>query len=484
MKQTLCALLALFLLFGFFGCGNREQTKTKVEQITTVTGQPTTAPEIQVTTEPQTNLPSPSETDPLVQGSPASEPAPEPEPEPAESLPVYSLSAEYPTQWTKRLDTETYPYNCDETITVYKTGEMTMTHGGVLYRLAESGENYRVEKDLYASPFDEQPTVTLDAGEIRLTGTDSVLHVEPISDPLGIFVGFSSEDLTLSFDHYRTPGAFRAYQPCYFGAGPQFQPGTFWSEWAPHKTISGSGVYYSNCRLNAEVDGTVHGTFQKTYESENEDCVLLWAGDAAALTRPDGELLLFGGLQESRYDRDDCGEYAIRADYDPHALSVGNTLILYKGFGDAEPKTVLGMGKYQIIADFTEAGWTYEPLSMKRGEWNDYGELFVKLKKDGRMLLVYLSESIVGRYGDEWYAAAYVLIGADGKLESWGGMKPGDHTLADGYKLSDPFPFIGGLWGIAEDDNVFLLDDGRILVTYDHHESGEVLEFITFDPRG
>jgi hypothetical protein len=100
------------------------------------------------------------------------------------------------------------------------------------------------------------------------------------------------------------------------------------------------------------------------------------------------------------------------------------------------------------------------------------------------MLLIYLDWDIAGRFADEWFAYAYVLIGADGKLESWGGQKPGDHTLADSYKLSDVFPFNSGLWGLMEDDRILLLDDGRILVTYEGHESGEVLAFIIFDPRG
>ena len=62
---------------------------------------------------------------------------------------------------------------------------------------------------------------------------------------------------------------------------------------------------------------------------------------------------------------------------------------------------------------------------------------------------------------------------------------PGAHALADRYKVSDPFPFTDkGLWGLMEDDDVLPLDDGRILVTYSGHESGEVQSFIILDPRG
>ena len=258
---------------------------------------------------------------------------------------------------------------------------------------------------------------------------------------------------------------------------------------------NGGIVYYTNCCVETAADCTVRGTIQVTHESAEEDCMLLWASDAGALVRPDGELLYYGARAwMSWFERDDCAEYILKANYDPLHLSVGNMLILYRGTDNTEPREVIGRSRSEIIADFTADGWTYEPLSLSWGEGDDeedeedelgYGYLFIKLKKDGKLLLIYLDEDIIGRFANEWFAYAYVLIGADGKLESWGGMKPGDHTLADSYKLSDPFPYeLRGLWGIAEDDNVLLLDDGRIFVTYEGHESGIILDFIIFDPRG
>lgn len=435
MKKPICVLLALLLLFVTFGCG----------------GGATTA-------------------------------------EPTEPLTGFSLSENRGTAWSEFVDTETHPYYCEEELDVYEGGEAILKHDGVRYRLVETGETCRLEKDLYASPLDETPAQTLDAGEIRLLGDGAKVHVEVLSDPLGIFAGFGPEDLMLSLSQYWHPSRYFAPTPCYGGHAPHFQQGTGWYERAGHRKANGGIVYYTNCSVITEADGTVRGTVQVTDESQEEDCALLWAGDAGALVRPDGELLYYGGRTcMSRFERDDCAEYILKANYDPLHLSVGGMLILYRGTGSTEPREVIGRSRSEIVADFTADGWSYEPLTMEWGEGDDdndnYGDLFVKLTKDGRMLLIYLDIDIAGRFADEWFALAYVLIGADGKLESWGGQKPGDHTLADGYALSDPFPFGGGLWGLMEDDAVFLLDDGRIFVTYEGHESGEVLAFTIFDPR-
>ena len=406
--------------------------------------------------------------------------------DPAEVLPAVSLAAHKSTQWSRYIDTDADPYYVEESLTVYKQGEAILRHDGVRYRVREEGGVCFLEKDLYAAPWDQEPAVTLDAGKIRVVGTDSEVHIQIVADPLGIFAGFSPEDLGLPLNWYQ-PGQYWGSSPRYFGGAPHFQQRTEWYERAGHRTVEGSVVYYTNCTLQAAADGTVRGTVQVTHEAAKEGCALLWASDAGALVRPDGELLYYGGLlgSERSSERNSCVQYALKADYDPHCLSVGGSLILYKSMYMSEPDNVLGRSQHQIIADYTDAGWTHEPLSLPWGEYLDYGELFIKLTKDGKMLLIYLDEDIGGRYGREWYALAYVLIGADGVLESWGGFKPGDHTLADKYKVSDPFPFADkGIYGLMEDDDVLILDDGRILVTYSGHESGEVQSFIILDPRG
>ncbi len=407
------------------------------------------------------------------------------EAEPVDSLPVVSLAKHKNTEWTKSIDTDTYPYYCEESLVVYKKGEAILNHDGVKYRVLEKGKTCLLEKDLYASPWDEKPALTLQVGEICVAGTDGTVHIQAVSDPLGIFEGFSPEDLTLSL-HWNQPGKYIAQGPRYYGAAPHFQQGAEWYEKAGHRTAEGSIVFYSNCNLQAEADGTVHGTIQAPYGAPKEACTLLWASDAGALVRPDGELIYYGGLlQLDRFDdRDRYAEFAMKASYDPLRLSAGHSLILYKNMYMTEPRNVLGRSQHQIIADYTADGWTYEPLSLPWGEYNDYGERFLKLTRDGQMLLIYLEWDIIGRYGDEEYALAYVLIGADGTLESWGGMQPGDHKLADKYRLSSSFPFADrGLNGLMEDDAVLPLDDGRILVTYWGHEEGGVQDYILLDPR-
>lgn len=404
-----------------------------------------------------------------------------------EELPVASLSQHKDTDWMASIDTDTYPYHGKESLTVYKQGEAVLSHDGVKYRVTEQGKTCLLEKDLYASPWDEAPAMTLNAGEIQVVGTDETIHIKVVSDPLGIFRGFSTEDLTLPLNRYYQPGQYFAPTPRYFGAAPHFQQGTKWYERAGHRTGENSIVYYTNCIVQAEADGTVRGTIQVTHEAAKEECALLWASDAGALVRPDGELLYYGGLlQLDRFDdRDRRTQYVMEANYDPHRLSVGHMLLLYKSIHETDPRDVLGRGQHQIIADLTADGWTYEPLSLPWGEYLDYGELFLKLTRDGEMLLIYLELNIASRYGDWDYTPAYILISADGTLKSWGGFKPGDHTLADKYKASAPFPFPDrGLTGLKEDDAVLPLDDGRLLVTYWTHEGGEVEDFILLDPRG
>ena len=99
------------------------------------------------------------------------------------------------------------------------------------------------------------------------------------------------------------------------------------------------------------------------------------------------------------------------------------------------------------------------------------------------MLLIYLNESF-GIYDDEEYAAAYLLFDASGTLESWGGFKPFDHTLFDGHDLKDALTHVNGaLYGFGDDDDIYLLDDGRILVASWGHESRKLEDSIFFDPR-
>ena len=457
MKKTLCALLALLLICGAVGCGAVEQPSGQQAESGSVNG---TEP-----TDPETG-------------------------EPFEGQP-FVLSEHLDTSWNSRyvgIDEE--PYFFQESLSVYGDGDATLTHDRVDYRIKDNGGTYLLEKDLYASPFETEPCMTLAAGEIRLLTDGETVRFEVVSDPLGVFRGFDPKNVVLK-QHMYFGEPWKPYKgqytPRISGTDPQFQPRTEWIAGGPHAEENGGLCYYGNCVLKTEADGTVNGYIRRVPEAEREDCVLLWAPDAAALVRPDGtELLYYGGVTGDREwdETENCRTYGIKACYDPYALKVGNKLLLKKkGMSEnTEPEYVLGYGRYEIEAWFIENGWTSEPLSMKWDEddEDDYGELFLKLTKDGRMLLIYLD----GLYTYSQGAFAYVLLDADGKLESWGGFKPFDHTLFDGHDVKDALTHMNGaLWGLAEDDDIYLLDDGRILVTYSGHESGELLASVIFDPR-
>lgn len=471
MRKVFCALAALLIGLSVIGCVPGKPEPSVSEPSIAIAEQPTARatvdPALLTTAEPTAT--------------------PEPADVPTEGVYLFSIADHAGTAWTRSIDTRTYPYHTDEQLVINRTSGAFLTHDEVQYRVTKNGETWLLEKDLYASPQDTNPALTLNAGEVRLLEVGAALCVQVLSDPLGVFAGFSTEDLTLSqTQYYDSNDGWEPDAPCDFGTAPHFQQGTTWLERAMHRLGSGTLVGYSNCRLEAEADGTVRGTVRESYEAAERECALLWAADAAALVDADGELLFYGGyLGRGENDaHDNCAELALKASYDPHGLSVGNALILYKHVYYVEPQNIMGKNSYQLIADLAETGWTQEPLSLLWGEDMDYAERFIKLTKDGRMLLVYL-EWDIGRFGEEWYALAYVLIGADGSLEGWGGQRPGDHALADAYRIGDAFPFPStGLGGLMEDDAVLPLDDGRVLVTFSGHFEGGVQDFLLLDPRG
>ena len=107
--------------------------------------------------------------------------------ETADALPVVSLSQHTNTKWFRTIDTDTCPYYCEESLTVYKKGEVVLNHDGVRYRVVEQGQTCLLEKDMFASPWDEEPAMTLNAGEIQVVGTDGTVRIRVVTDPLGIF---------------------------------------------------------------------------------------------------------------------------------------------------------------------------------------------------------------------------------------------------------------------------------------------------------
>ena len=393
------------------------------------------------------------------------------------------------TRWHKWIPSGEDPYHSEEELSVFSDGETTLKHDRVKYRMKRSGDRFLLEKDLYETPLDaEAPYMTLSAGEIRLWENGEAVQIEVVSDPLGIFAGFSAEDLTLplrSNKPYRAP----AQTSWEFGTDPQFQPHTKWFDRGRRVNDDGL-ISFAACSLETQADGVVRGWFRQNAEGGWEDCLLLWSPDAAALVKSnDRELLLYGAVLGERDGGDslEYGQYYIRANYDPYGVNVGGKLMLRKGgmAEDPEPEYVLGYGRYEIEVRFTDHGWASEPLSWTWWEdaekEDDYGTNFLKLTKDGKLLLIYLD----GLYEYDLHACAYVLIDGSGALESWGGMKPVDHALVDAATKPEDLPAeLGdrGLWGIWEDDRVLLLDDGRVLAIYLDHETWDILAFTLFDP--
>ncbi len=481
VKQKFCLLFALILILGAAGCGG------KIERPSEQPAEPIAIEETEQT--PESAAAEPTEEPEKSAPEPTHAPEErEPEAEPLQELPLFDPSAYPNSQWYMPVVSDDPPYVYSNMLTVFEDGSMGLTIDRVDYRLVKDGDAFRLEKDLYTTPLDPTPTRTLDAGTVRFReltlGGQTLVRIETVQNPLNVFSNDPRDlyDMTERQDPYIYK---TADTPQTWGYAPEMQPNTEWIERERHPLGDGY-VVYGNCDVTVAQNGAASGYVKVTYEAEREDCVLLWAPDAGALVRPgeNGELLYFGGLaHDPEETREQTVHYALRANYDPYDLSTGRKLALVKINYGPNPTSVLGREKNHIIEAFTEDGWTNEPLSMKWGEYADYGELFLKLTKDGRMLLIYLEEDF-GIYDDEEYAAAYLLFDASGMLESWGGFKPFDHTLFDGHDLKDALTHVNGaLPGLAEDDDIYLLDDGRILVTSSGHESGELLDSVIFDPR-
>ena len=98
---------------------------------------------------------------------------------------------------------------------------------------------------------------------------------------------------------------------------------------------------------------------------------------------------------------------------------------------------------------------------------------FAWFTKDGQTLMIYFEDDFT-RYGDEACPTAYVLYGSDGSVLEWEGLKPIDHAIVDSHMSQESICFkdLAGYYGldVAEDDYVYLLDDGRIAIETLGHE--------------
>lgn len=366
-----------------------------------------------------------------------------------------------------------------EYLSVFEDGEMQLKHDGVVYRVVRNGEGLHLEKDMYTSPFDTEPALTLQAGEVRLSVSGETLRVEALTDPLGVFANFPAEDLLLAFQPGRNMEK-SVYTGASQGQDPHFQP---YTEWYSSGGAENGEAFTTQIWFKTSSEGTISGELRFHYSSPMEKCELLWAGDAGAIVRTESrELLFFGSRAYGSWgDPEDYLRYSLVPRYDPCGLAAGHyfSMIKQRYIDSREPADILGMDMYTVKGRLNEAGWTEEPLSVKwseiySGEY-DYGRLLMKFTKDGRMLVTY-------KNFDE-FVIAYVLIGPEGECESWGGERPGDHTLAEAFRPGDKDPFEGGFDGLFEDDWIRLLDDGRVFIVDYSYEWDEILTSFIYDPK-
>ncbi|MBR0437234.1 MAG: hypothetical protein IJK12_08320 [Clostridia bacterium] len=491
MKRMLCGAVALLLLFGTLGCRIGSNAPEAAETDAPVT---IIQPSAETTVEPG------AETTVEPGAKPAAE---EPSAETGSVDDAPFVPSEHRSSvWTARLDLAEAYTTCYVSLNVFSTGEMelwhqrnrvtenaTNPHDEVTCRMREDGDAYRLETAFYETPFDEEPALVLSLGEVRLTGTDDTARLTVVSDPYGVFADWGADLILEQTD--RMP-----YEPETgmhpLSWNPHMQPNTEWIAGGAHYERGGAS-YWANVMLSSDADGRVCGSIRPTVESERIPCAMLWSENAAVIVLTDGDapggaddLIFYGTVHRADFsERDRCVYFRLSPLYDVLQLSTVSALLtLHKSIAERDPTDILGRNTLQLVHDLESDGWRNVPL--KRSEDLDeeddaYEDWFLKLTKDGRTLIVMTDEDF-SPYGDDLYAVGYVLLDADGRLESWGGQKPVDHTLADHYRVADKSSFsrlchTGGFWGIAEDDRMFLLDDGRIAVAYTHHEYGYDLGF-------
>lgn len=447
MKKVLICLLCAVLLCGLFACGTDQKPTAAEKTDEPIAAQPTDGPVA------ATDAPAFSESD---------------------ARPL-SFETDKNTGWTYNEPTGIWFRPDHYHLLIYGDGTAYLFTPNGVFALTENEKTFSLETRLFRTRDDTEPALTLPAGEVRLSTDGAAVKIEIVSDPIGVLADDGLDGKVLKKQDLEPgetrPEVNRFYVP--------MEPGT---EWVDSFDLGERQYARLNMAIgeNCEMTGTL-----RLPDGTQKNCVLLGNSDTYALVDETGELLFFGERRkpdDNRYDvyRYELVCFELDAILDPLDLCGSDTFSLCRDNTSEEEKLAYMIGRNldTVVLTLIREDWTdrtSENTTFPR--WFD--EWFVLLQKDGQTLMIYYDQDYRTPYVlSESFADAFVLYGEDGAVLEWGGAKPMDHAIADGYRLEkgvyfNELPGVRDGLIVGDDDYVYFLDDGRIAIQVVPHEGGD-----------
>ena len=449
MKKALICLLCAVLLCGVFACGKEKEPTAPEQKNEPIAEQPTDGPAA------ATEAPAFSESD---------------------ARPL-SLETDKNTGWTY------YEWQgkgwTHYHLLVYADGTAYLFTPNGVFALTENEKTFSLETRLFRTRDDTEPALTLPAGEVRLFTDGAAVKIEIASDPLGV-LAYNEVDGRVLKAEQKGPGETRSEVNWFY---LPMEPGT---EWVDSFDMGERHYAWLNMAIgeNCEMTGTLRfpdGTERPCMLVGNDNCYALI--DASGETP---ELLFYGikAIDEEKYysARYELVELPLDTICDPFGLCAADPFSIgRRDWHDQEDEWLtymLGVNLDTVILSMIRDGWTDRTPEIETLHPLFQG-FFAWLTKDGQTLVIHYELDFSTPYAvSEAYADAFVLYGADGAVLKWGGAKPIDHTIADGYRLEKDayfYQLTGGTGAMitGEDEDAYFLDDGRIAIETMPHEGGD-----------
>lgn len=449
MKKSFIILLAALLLCGVFACGKTELPQ-QIETVSATDAQ----------NQPSTVAPGSVQIEAGEQPAAANEAVFS-----AEDARALSLKTDRNTAWT-------YQYEYD--IVVNENGTAYLFTPKEVLVLIENGGTFLSETRLYRAKYDTEPVMTLPAGELRLLTDGETLKIEVLSDPLGILTLDSLNGRVLEKTEYHVNADFN------FFSAP-LEPGTKWFQY-----FDMGEHQYACLNMTIAEDGAMNGTLRFP-DGTQKNCTLLGNREGFALVDESGETpeLLFYGIRRkpdeaySETTRYETVRVALDPIRDPLQLCGIDAFELWREFGqDTELPYIIGRDLDAVILALIRDGWTDRTLEVET--LNPlFDGFFAWLVKDGRTLFIHTDFDYSQPYElSNAFPDAFVLYDTDGTVLEWGGSRPLDHAIADGYKRPKGAYFysmdgVTGAMITGEDQDAYFLDDGRVAIEFLPHEDGD-----------
>lgn len=452
MKKACLFLLAALLLCGLFAC--KPVIPTEENEASTAPSEPAATESEHTAVLTQTEGPVFSE----------------------ERARLFSVREDRNTGWVYNGPYDKWGHHEHYHLLIYEDGTAYLFTPNEVFTLTENDDAFLLTVRLFRTENDEEPALTLSAGEMRIHTDGTAVLFEVLSDPFGILAFDALNNMVLKKEN-DGPGDTRSivnwiYVP--------LEPDT---EWFSYFDMGECG--FAHLKMTINEDGGMTGTMRFPDGAERS-CILVGNNDSYALVDEDGELLFFGE-RSKMYEQFDAYRYelvqfGLDVICDPLEMCANDTVSIWRDDDDSEEdkllRYMLGKNLDSVILSLIRNGWTDQTPEIEGLDPCLEG-FFAWLTKDGQTLVIHYELDFSTPYAvSEAYADAFVLYGADGAVLKWGGAKPIDHTIADGYRLEKDayfYQLTGGTGAMitGEDEDAYFLDDGRIAIETMPHEGGD-----------